>query len=204
VIAPAYGAFRSAANWRLTFELRQGAICDLMSDAPVKIGITPTYPGEFVRAEILGELGLSVSTAAEILGVRRATLPDLLHGKAALSPEMALMGGEGIWRGHGNAAADAGMVRHDRNAPARRRYRRETVPASGSRAGLIGSNTTSLVGANARRLRFDEFGQRVRVLGDRGEEEFVLRTRRAAQSQSIEPENGYCEVCCTLPDLLRC
>ena len=61
-----------------------------MSDAPVKIGMTPTHPGEFIRAEILDELGLSVSTAAEILGVRRATLSDLLHGKAALSPEMAL------------------------------------------------------------------------------------------------------------------
>jgi antitoxin HigA-1 len=31
-----------------------------------------------------------VSKAAEILKVRRATLSDLLHGKAALTPEMAL------------------------------------------------------------------------------------------------------------------
>jgi antitoxin HigA-1 len=61
-----------------------------MNDAPVKIGMTPTHPGEFIRAEILDELGLSVSAAAEALGVRRATLSDLLHGKAALSPEMAL------------------------------------------------------------------------------------------------------------------
>lgn len=61
-----------------------------MSDAPVKIGMTPTHPGEFIRAEILDELGLSVSAAAEILGVRRATLSDLLNGKAALSAEMAL------------------------------------------------------------------------------------------------------------------
>jgi plasmid maintenance system antidote protein VapI len=29
-----------------------------------------------------------VSKAAEILNVRRATLPDLLHGKAALTPDM--------------------------------------------------------------------------------------------------------------------
>jgi addiction module HigA family antidote len=35
-------------------------------------------------------LGLNVSQAAEILNVRRATLSDLLHGKAALTPEMAL------------------------------------------------------------------------------------------------------------------
>ena len=31
-----------------------------------------------------------MSKAAEILQVRRATLSDLLHGKAALTPEMAL------------------------------------------------------------------------------------------------------------------
>ena len=61
-----------------------------MSDAPVKIGMTPTHPGEFIRAEILDELDLSVSAAAEVLGVRRATLSDLINGKAALSAEMAL------------------------------------------------------------------------------------------------------------------
>ena len=52
--------------------------------------MTPTHPGEFIREEILNELHLSVSRAAEVLGVRRATLSDLVHGKAALSPEMAL------------------------------------------------------------------------------------------------------------------
>ena len=52
--------------------------------------MTPSHPGEFIRAEIFDELRLSVSAAAEVLGVRRATLSDLLHGKAALSPEMAL------------------------------------------------------------------------------------------------------------------
>ena len=61
-----------------------------MNKAPVRIGMTPTHPGEFIRAEILDELGLSVSAAAEVLGVRRATLSDLLNGKAALSAEMAL------------------------------------------------------------------------------------------------------------------
>jgi antitoxin HigA-1 len=33
---------------------------------------------------------LSVSEATDVLGVRRATLSDLINGKAALSPEMAL------------------------------------------------------------------------------------------------------------------
>lgn len=61
-----------------------------MSDNVTKIGMTPSRPGEFIREEILGELGLNVSQAADILGVRRATLSDLVNGNAALSPEMAL------------------------------------------------------------------------------------------------------------------
>jgi antitoxin HigA-1 len=52
--------------------------------------MTTCRPGEFIREEILNELHLPVARAAEILGVRRATLSDLVHGKAALSPEMAL------------------------------------------------------------------------------------------------------------------
>jgi addiction module HigA family antidote len=50
----------------------------------------PPHPGSFVRDEILEELGLSIARAAEILGVRRATLSDLVHEKSALSAEMAL------------------------------------------------------------------------------------------------------------------
>jgi addiction module HigA family antidote len=50
----------------------------------------PPHPGDLIRTEIVEALGLSVSKAAEILKVRRATLSDLLHGKAALTPEMAL------------------------------------------------------------------------------------------------------------------
>ena len=38
----------------------------------------------------LEPLGLSVAHAAEVLGVRRATLSDLVNGNAKLSPEMAL------------------------------------------------------------------------------------------------------------------
>jgi antitoxin HigA-1 len=61
-----------------------------MSHAPTKIAMTPPHPGTFIREEVLDELGLSVTRAGEILGVRRATLSDLLNGKASLSAEMAL------------------------------------------------------------------------------------------------------------------
>ena len=56
----------------------------------VKVNMTPSHPGDFICTEVMAELGLSVTKTAEILGVRRATLSDLLNGKAALSPEMAL------------------------------------------------------------------------------------------------------------------
>ncbi len=61
-----------------------------MASRPIKIGMKPSHPGFFVRAEILDELGLSVARAAALLGVRRATLSDLVNEKAAVSPEMAL------------------------------------------------------------------------------------------------------------------
>ena len=50
----------------------------------------PPHPGDRIGTEIVEALGLNVSKAAEILKVRRATLSDLLHGNAALTPEMAL------------------------------------------------------------------------------------------------------------------
>lgn len=61
-----------------------------MSEPLTKIGMTPAHPGAFIREEILDELGLPVTRAAAILGVRRATLSDLINEKGSLSPEMAL------------------------------------------------------------------------------------------------------------------
>ncbi|MGO9849380.1 MAG: HigA family addiction module antitoxin [Methylocella sp.] len=61
-----------------------------MTDAPLSTGMMPSHPGAIVREEILVPLNLTVSKAAKALGVRRATLSDLLNEKAALSPEMAL------------------------------------------------------------------------------------------------------------------
>jgi len=42
----------------------------------------PPHPGDLIRTEVIEALGLTVSKAAEILTVRRATPSDLLHGKA--------------------------------------------------------------------------------------------------------------------------
>ena len=61
-----------------------------MATRGIKVNMTPSHPGDFIRTEVVEELGLTVTKAAKILGVRRATLSDLLNGNAALSPEMAL------------------------------------------------------------------------------------------------------------------
>ena len=61
-----------------------------MAAESIQVNMTPSHPGDFIRTEIVEELGLTVTRTAEILGVRRATLSTLLNGKAALSPEMAL------------------------------------------------------------------------------------------------------------------
>lgn len=50
----------------------------------------PAHPGGFVKHEILKPLGLSVTEAADALGVTRPALSALLNERAHLSPEMAL------------------------------------------------------------------------------------------------------------------
>ena len=54
------------------------------------IRMTPSHPGDFIRAEVMEELGLNLTQTAGILGVRRAALSNVLDGKAGLSPELAL------------------------------------------------------------------------------------------------------------------
>ncbi len=61
-----------------------------MATNGIKVNMTPSHPGAFIRTEVIGALGLNVTRAAQILGVRRATLSALLNGNAALSAEMAL------------------------------------------------------------------------------------------------------------------
>jgi antitoxin HigA-1 len=50
----------------------------------------PPHAGSFLRTEVIGKLGLTVTAAAGALGVTRQALNNLLNGKAALSAEMAL------------------------------------------------------------------------------------------------------------------
>jgi len=50
----------------------------------------PPHPGEVLRELCLEPLGLTVTAAAEALGVSRKTLSAILNGRAGISPEMAI------------------------------------------------------------------------------------------------------------------
>lgn len=50
----------------------------------------PPHPGEIIGAFCLEPLNLTVTRAAESLGVTRKTLSLLLNGKSGISPQMAL------------------------------------------------------------------------------------------------------------------
>lgn len=50
----------------------------------------PPHPGLTLRDDVLPALGLTVTEAAQALGVTRPALSRMLNGAAAVSPEMAL------------------------------------------------------------------------------------------------------------------
>ena len=50
----------------------------------------PPHPGEIIKELCLEPLGVSVTEAAEALGVSRKTLSSIINGKSGISPEMAV------------------------------------------------------------------------------------------------------------------
>lgn len=49
----------------------------------------PTHPGAILREDVLPALAMTQTEFAERLGVSRLSVSDLLHGKRAMTPEMA-------------------------------------------------------------------------------------------------------------------
>jgi len=50
----------------------------------------PVHPGRVVRHDCLEPLGLSVTEGAQVLGVTRQALNNIVNGKSGISPEMAI------------------------------------------------------------------------------------------------------------------
>lgn len=61
----------------------------------------PTHPGEVLREDILPAVGISISRAADELGVSRQTLHRLLGERTGVTPAMAVR--LGIYCGNGAA-----------------------------------------------------------------------------------------------------
>jgi len=52
--------------------------------------LNPPHPGLSVKHDCIEALGLTVTRAAEVLGVTRQALNDLVHCRKGISPEMAI------------------------------------------------------------------------------------------------------------------
>ncbi|MDP3630342.1 MAG: HigA family addiction module antitoxin [Actinomycetota bacterium] len=50
----------------------------------------PTHPGEMLREDFLPDYALTVTGLANAVGVSRQSINELLRGRRAVSPEMAL------------------------------------------------------------------------------------------------------------------
>lgn len=50
----------------------------------------PAHPGEIFKELVIEPLGLSITAAAQHLGVSRKTLSKVLNGRGVITPEMAL------------------------------------------------------------------------------------------------------------------
>jgi len=71
----------------------------------------PLHPGRIVRHECLEPLNLTVKRAAEILGVARQALNNIVNEKAAIIADIAIRFGKGSWRNRERLAADAEQLR---------------------------------------------------------------------------------------------
>lgn len=52
--------------------------------------VKPSHPGEVFKEDVLIPLGISVTKAAELLGVSRKTLSAFINQRCSLSPELAI------------------------------------------------------------------------------------------------------------------
>lgn len=50
----------------------------------------PPHPGSILKEDVFPELGLSVTQAAEQLGVSRVQLSRFINGRSSATPELAL------------------------------------------------------------------------------------------------------------------
>lgn len=96
----------------------------------------PPHPGRSVRLDCLEPLGLSVTDGAEVLGVTRQALNNLVNGKSGISPEMAIRldkafgGSAQVWLGLQMDYDLAQAMRHERSIKVKRVKKGEAIDRS--------------------------------------------------------------------------
>ena len=92
----------------------------------------PPHPGRIVRQECIEPLGLTITEAAERLGVTRQTLNNLVNEKAGISPVMAIRlskafgGSPEVWLG---MQMEHDLVQAEKNAGRIKVKRIAAIPA---------------------------------------------------------------------------
>jgi antitoxin HigA-1 len=90
----------------------------------------PPHPGEIIREDCLKPLGLSVTAAAEWLGISRQSLSERLNGRNGVSADMAIRLEKAGWS---SAETWLGVqlaydLRHARQHAGRIKVKRYPVP----------------------------------------------------------------------------
>lgn len=103
----------------------------------------PPHPGRCIRNDCLEPLGLSVTEGAEVLGVSRQTLNNVIHGRSGISPEMAIRLSKAFGSHAGNLVTDAACLRSrpgpqgESKIKVRRQHMRRSDPADGRLDSLV-------------------------------------------------------------------
>jgi addiction module HigA family antidote len=70
-----------------------------MADSETGLGFPPPHPGEYLKEDIMPELGMTVGELATRLGVKRATLSELINQRRSVSMVMAIRLGKAFQNG---------------------------------------------------------------------------------------------------------
>ncbi len=70
-----------------------------MGENDGELGFKPPHPGEYLREDILPEIGMTITELAGHLGVSRNSASRLIHEKAAVSLDMAMRLGKAFKNG---------------------------------------------------------------------------------------------------------
>ena len=70
-----------------------------MADNHGELGFKPPHPGDYLKEDVLPELGISISEFARHIGVTRQTASKLVNGRIGISLEMAIRLGKAFKNG---------------------------------------------------------------------------------------------------------